>query len=134
MVRSSGISVGRGVAALLLAFVLLFQGLVTNALNARAEEARRFDQTFNVICLTDTIHEDGSGKGDTAPAHCEHPCCFTGRAFGSADLQPLLAVIFAIIWPEPIEHRAIFADLTFFSPSTDPGDGRIGARAPPLKS
>jgi hypothetical protein len=134
MAKSLGTSVGREVAALLLAFVLLFQGLVTNALNARAEEMRRFDQAFNVICLTDATHEGSSGKGNTAPAHCEHPCCFTGRALGAADLQPMLAVIFAIIWPEPIEHRPVFADLILFSPSTDPGDGHIGARAPPSLS
>ena len=134
MAKSSGTYIGREVAALLLAFVLLFQGLVTNTLNARAEETRRFDQAFNVICLTDATHEDSSGKGDKAPAHCEHPCCFTGRALGAADLQPMLAVVFAIIWPEPIERRPVFADLVFFSPSTDPGDGRIGARAPPSLS
>jgi hypothetical protein len=103
-------------------------------LNARAEEARRLDQAFNVICLTDATHEDGSGTGDSAPAPCEHPCCLTGRALGAADLQPMLAVVFAIIWPEPIEHRAVFAHLIFVSPSTDPGDGRIGARAPPSLS
>ena len=124
----------RSVAALLLACVLLFQGLVTHALNARADDMRRFDQALNVICLSDITHENDSGKSDQAPAHCEHPCCLNGRSLGVADVAPMLAVIFAIIWPETIAQNAIFADFVFLSPSTDPGDGHIGARAPPSLS